>query len=52
MCWRYGLRPGKPTHQTAVLAEESLTLELHPLDLVTVPLTDQWVTGSLMVMVQ
>jgi len=46
------LQPPGRSHQTAVLTGETLTLDMHPLELATVQLTDQWVTGSVMVMVQ
>jgi inner membrane protein len=38
--------------QTATLSGESLTLNYHPLDLALVQLADQWVTGSLTVLIQ
>ncbi|MEM9008478.1 MAG: metal-dependent hydrolase [Cyanobacteria bacterium P01_F01_bin.86] len=43
--------PGRQ-YETAVLAGESLTLEMHPLEVVTLQLSDQWVIGSLTVIVQ
>jgi inner membrane protein len=46
------LRPPGRQYATATLAGDTLTLELHPLELTTTQLSDQWVTGSLSVMVQ
>ena len=43
--------PGRQ-YETTVLTGESLTLDLHPLELGVLQLSDQWVTGSLTVMVQ
>ena len=46
------LQPPGRQYETAVLAGESLTLEFHPLEVAMMQLSDQWVTGSLKVMVQ
>ena len=42
------LQPPGRQYETAVLAGETLTLELHPLELGVLQLSDQWVTGSLL----
>ncbi|MEO0374186.1 MAG: metal-dependent hydrolase [Cyanobacteria bacterium P01_A01_bin.17] len=39
-------------YETAVLSGEALTLELHPLELAVLKLSDQWVMGTLTVTVQ
>lgn len=46
------LQPPGRQYQTAAITGDTLTLELHPLELATVQLSDQWVMGSLTVMVQ
>ena len=46
------LQPPGRQYQTAVLSGETLTLELHPLELVTMQLSDQWVAGNISVRVQ
>jgi inner membrane protein len=46
------LQPSGRHYQTAVLSGETLTLELHPLELATMQLSDQWVMGSVTVMAQ
>ena len=46
------LQPPGRQYQTAVLSGETLTLELHPLELATMQLSDQWVMGSLTVLIQ
>ncbi|MEM1256564.1 MAG: metal-dependent hydrolase [Cyanobacteria bacterium P01_H01_bin.21] len=43
------LQPPGRQYATAVLTGETLTLELHPLELGVLQLSDQWVTGSLTV---
>jgi inner membrane protein len=44
------LQPPGRQYQTAALSGETLTLELHPLELATMQLSDQWVMGSLTVL--
>lgn len=46
------LQPPGRNYPTASLTGDSLTLELHPLELATMQLSDQWITGSLSAMVQ
>lgn len=46
------LQPSGRQYATAVLSGSSLTLELHPLELATVQLADQWVTGSFVLQIQ
>jgi hypothetical protein len=46
------LQPPGRQYQTAVLSGETLTLELHPLELATMQLSDQWVAGNLMIIIQ
>ena len=46
------LQPPGRQYETAVLVGESLTLEMHPLELGVLQLSDQWVTESLTVMIQ
>ena len=44
------LQPPGRQYQTAVLSGETLTLELHPLELATMQLSDQWVIGTVTVL--
>ena len=45
------LQPPGWKYETATLAGETLTLELHPLELGVLQLSDQWVSGSLTMLI-
>ncbi|MEM6424233.1 MAG: metal-dependent hydrolase [Cyanobacteria bacterium P01_D01_bin.128] len=46
------LQPSGRQYETAAIAGDTLTLDLHPLELATMQLSDQWVIGTLAVIVQ
>ena len=46
------LQPAGRQYETVKRSGETLTLELHPLELAVLQLSDQWVTGSLTALMQ